>query len=259
MPVSQLHLAAEELHLWVVDMQLLREPQALARCQALLDDSELRRMRRFKIERHRERMIISRGVLRSILSRYAPAVDPVSWHFRFNDYGRPSIAKPEAASDLQFNLSHSGQYLVVAVARESLLGVDVEMVTARERLAAIAHRHFSPLEYQSLLALTEEARLPHFYALWTLKEAYLKALGLGLTLSLRQFSFLFPTPDRIRFETESPQQPGHWQFWTYARPELRMAAAVCSQQGTLCEPTLFELRGLEAVTVPDWPPAARSG
>ncbi|MEX2130134.1 MAG: 4'-phosphopantetheinyl transferase superfamily protein [Pseudohongiellaceae bacterium] len=216
------------VHLWLADMADFTRPEMLGKCRSLLCETELERAKRFVFERHTNRLLITRGILRSLLSSYAEGIKPADWRFQFNEYGRPAIASPELDIPLYFNLSHSGQHLAVVVSRRPLTGVDVEQFSHRRRLLDIAGRFFSVQECRELEALAGALQLERFYSLWTLKEAYIKACGQGLAIPLREFSFSFPVKNRIavQFDARRADSSGNWRFWLYRLNEASLAVAV---------------------------------
>jgi 4'-phosphopantetheinyl transferase len=130
---------------------------------------------------------VARGTLRRILARCLKS-DPAALHFDYNQYGKPSLAGESAtASDLRFNLSHSADLALLAVARGLEVGVDVESIQLETDRLNLARRFFGPGETAALLALPPEQQVGAFYACWTRKEAYLKARGSGLSESLKSF------------------------------------------------------------------------
>lgn len=206
----------KELHLYSADFTDFDAGEVSASCLDWLDASEQRRYRRYHLRRHRERFLLGRVLLRQTLSRYAES-SPAQWQFVENAWGKPALARQPAAGPLYFNLSHSGTRLLLAVGRHALLGVDVERSDRPRRLCRIARRYFSPSEVEALLALPEAERLPRFYRLWTLKEAYIKARGSGLGLGLARFSFDFEATGTLAFSADPglQEQPAAWRFWQF--------------------------------------------
>jgi 4'-phosphopantetheinyl transferase len=152
-------------------------------------------------------------LLRSILSLYA-GLEPEAWRFDANPWGRPSIANPGAPSGLFFNLSHKPGFVACLVGLGRDLGVDVEDLSVnRPHLSQIAERYFSPSEAAGLRALPAEHQTQRFYELWTLKEAYIKARGMGLSLGLSRFSFSVEEDTAsVRFDPGFDDDPGTWDF-----------------------------------------------
>ncbi len=158
-------------------------PVALARLESLLAPDELARADRFRFEHLRRRHIVSWGLLRLILARVT-GIAPEALRFTHNEKGKPRLADPGPS----FNLSHSGPYLLVGWAREGRVGVDLEVERALSDLEALAERTFAPEESSALLALPPEERVSAFFRIWTRKEAFVKAVGGGLTVPLKSFA-----------------------------------------------------------------------
>lgn len=223
-------LPADELHLWQADLARFAEPHRLAAADALLDAAERQRRQRFLAAAARARLTASRGVLRSVLSTYHDGIAPADWHFEFNAQGRPAIATPQLSQALYFNLSHSGPRLVIAVSRWPLTGVDVEVRVPGRRFRKIARRYFSDEERRGLEGLPEALLTQRFYALWTLKEAYIKARGMGLAIPLKEFSIAFPAAGElaVRFAPRRAEVEEQWKFWLYDLEDSSLAVALNS-------------------------------
>jgi 4'-phosphopantetheinyl transferase len=140
------------------------------------------------------------------------------------EHGKPFLPDhPE----LCFNLSHSGDTLALAVTRGADVGVDIELVKPMQRFGGVAARFLAPSEHHALERLPEERQLEAFYACWTAKEAFVKALGTGLKTPLRSFEVDTSEPGRPRLVTapEGAGEPGEWAFAALSLPR-EMAAAV---------------------------------
>lgn len=136
-----------------------------------------------------------RAALRTVLSRYAD-LSPHEWCFEYGAKGKPSLtATLRQQTGLEFNLSHSGDWLLIGVAQfhgvvSGLFGVDIERSRPKTDIYPILNHYFSPQETAALLALADEAsQRQRFFDLWALKESYIKATGLGLAQSLKSFAF----------------------------------------------------------------------
>ncbi len=225
-------LAADEVHLWHARVEEIADPALLARYFQLLCEEEARRQQRFVFERDRHLYLVSHALVRTCLSLYVD-VDPCAWRFVCNRYGRPEVAWPATTPALRFNLSHTRGMAVVAVALERDIGVDVEDVSRREASVGIAEHYFSPSEVHDLRAMHAAAQHAAFFDYWTLKEAYIKARGMGLSLPLKQFSFHFSSArDRVRisFDPELGDDPESWQFEQF-QVAARHKIAVAARQG----------------------------
>jgi 4'-phosphopantetheinyl transferase len=145
---------------------------------ALLSADELARASRFHFERDRARYTASRGVLRSILARYLDA-DPASLVFERGPHGKPALVNP--ATTLRFNVSHSEDLLLLAVAHAREVGVDLEAMRESVHFEMLSDHYFTPEDAWALRTAPEPERTWRFFELWTRTEAQLKARGLGLT------------------------------------------------------------------------------
>jgi len=177
-------LASDEVHSWCASLDVA--PETFARLQASLAADEHTRSAAFQFERDRRRFIVARGLLRVLLGCYLQA-PPSRINFACNAFGKPALGVG-FADRLKFNLSHSGDVALIAVAAAADVGVDVEYVRAQPDHAEIARHFFSPAEIKALTDLPGHLHAAAFFDCWTKKEAYLKARGEGLALSLKGFS-----------------------------------------------------------------------
>lgn len=203
-------LARDAVHVWRAS--LLAPPGRLAEWRALLNPQESDRAARFRFPQHRDRFIAARAALRLIVARYA-GVAPATLEFRYGPHGKPALAG--GSVDLRFNMSHSGDLALYAVARGREVGVDLERHRADVECERIAHRFFSPAEVTALLALPPEEQRPAFFRCWSRKEAYIKALGTGLALPLDQFdvSLAPDEPARLLQTYHAPHERERWSMW----------------------------------------------
>jgi 4'-phosphopantetheinyl transferase len=195
---------------------------------SLMTPDEHARMARLVFARDRQRFLLTRALVRNMLSRYA-AVAPADWRFSANVHGRPEIlGRPAGVPDLRFNISHTEGLIACAVTIGREVGVDVEHV-GRRLTRDIAARFFAPAEVADLHALPRHEQPRVFFDYWTLKEAYIKARGFGLALPLADFAFhLSPGgAPTISFEPSLPDDPATWQFMQDSpTPTHRLALAV---------------------------------
>lgn len=181
--------------------------------RGLLTAEETARCNRFALPRGRHECLVTRALVRTLLSQYTGA-DPRDWRFALGAYGRPEIERPTAFRGLRFNVSHTRGRIVCLLARDIDIGVDVEDSDRRVRFLSIAHRYFSADEAEALRAVPESQRRRRFFDYWTLKESYIKARGMGLALPLGQFSFVWDDsgPVRIIFQAGLADDAAEWQF-----------------------------------------------
>lgn len=184
-------------------------------------------MERFRFPEHRHSYLVSHLLLRMTLSRYSDLL-PNTWRFINNDHGKPRLDPDAGPASLRFSLSHTKGLSVVGVTREGVIGVDVEQADRSVHAAELSRRFFSPEENAALKKPPSGRLREQFFLYWTLKEAYIKALGRGLSHPLDSFSFRLTEerPHRIGFSAEKPQDPEKWRFALIA-PRPRSVAAVC--------------------------------
>ena len=203
--------------------------------RALLSKDEEERMARLVFERDRRRFLLTRALVRTMLSRYA-SVPPAGWSFIANVHGRPEILdRPKGVPDLRFNLSHTEGLIACAVTIGREVGVDVEHI-GRRLTHDVAGRFFAPREVNDLKQLAEDEQHKVFFDYWTLKEAYIKARGFGLALPLGDFAFkLSPSsPPQITFEPSLDDDPATWQFFQdWPTPQHRLGLAVRRERADL--------------------------
>src|SRR6185503_11291343 len=167
--------APEGVDAWSVSLD--RDEDDLRDCARMLDPDERARAGRFVQDRDRRRWTIARGMLRGILSRYT-RLAPEELIFEVDSNGKPSLR----GTRISFNLSHSAEMCLVAVAGGRPVGIDVEQIRAEIDPLKIAGRYFSAREHASLTALPPALAPAAFFTCWTRKEAVVKALGTGLSM-----------------------------------------------------------------------------
>lgn len=206
-------LPPDEIHLHITDDPAIRDPDLLISYECLLSVEETARRRRFHFPRDRHQFLVARALLRTTLTRYYPEIRPADWRFAVNDYGRPSIVGP-AAGLLDFNLSHTQGRIVLAICRSTSPGVDIERTNAPDGFLGIACRFFAEDEVSALAMLPTAEQERRFFALWTMKEAYIKARGMGLSIPLEEFTIAFgPEGPSIRFGEGITHNPRRWQLF----------------------------------------------
>lgn len=213
-----------EVHVW--QAALAAPPATLAWLEGLLSADELQRAGRFHFARDRDHYILARGLLRVILSLYTGTA-PKTLGFVYNSFGKPALAAGPGQRVPSFNLSHSGDLVLYAIAAGRVVGIDVEQLRPELATAEIAERFFAPRERDALQALPAELRTRAFYDCWTRKEAYIKARGEGLSIPLDRFEVsLAPgTPAALLHSEGSPKEAARWRLQELD-PDPAYAAAV---------------------------------
>jgi 4'-phosphopantetheinyl transferase len=175
----------DEIHVWHAGLD--REEKVFDRLESTLSQEEKARADRFHFVNDRNRFVVARGLLRELLGRYLHRA-AAGLEFSYGLHGKPFLSERNASSQLCFNLSHSSNLVVYAIARERNLGIDVEHIRPESAGEDIARRYFSAPELVDLLTLPPEAKVEGFFHCWTRKEAYLKATGMGLQIPLDRFA-----------------------------------------------------------------------
>lgn len=177
-----LALQQHEIHVWRV--RLDAEGSDVRALYGLLTADERRRAARLVFDEDRDHFVVARGMLRLILGHYLSR-EPEHLRFCYNTYGKPALADNEA--QWRFNVSHSHGLALYAITRGREVGVDIEYMRPQVAAGHVAERFFSPQEVRTLRSLPREQQVQAFFDCWTRKEAFIKAVGEGLTLPLDQF------------------------------------------------------------------------
>ncbi len=216
------------LYLWCAYPDDLLIEGAAEACEALLSEEERARVKQFRFERHQRESLATRALVRTALS-YSNSVPPQAWQFKLNAHGKPAI-EPATNPDhgLRFNLSNSLGLVVCLVAEGADVGIDVEPFERAEQVLKLAPDVFSAAEQAQLEALPGTEKPDRALSLWTLKESYIKARGMGLTLPLDKFSFLFGGADGIQLKIDASlsDAPGRWRFCLLDHVGHRIAVMV---------------------------------
>jgi 4'-phosphopantetheinyl transferase len=201
-----LTLGPNEVHVWRI--ALGRADGGEASLAATLSPDEQTRAARLPAAHARRRFVAARGALRTILGRYA-GLAPAELRFCYGLRGKPAL---DLATPLRFNLSHSSELALLAVAHGREIGVDVEAIRADRELERIADRFFSAAEVAALRAAPPEERADAFYRCWTRKEAYIKAVGDGLAIPLDSFDVACDreSPARLLANRLVPTEVDRW-------------------------------------------------
>ena len=174
-------LLNNDVHIWT--MPAKASDAVVAQFERVLSEDEAQRAARFRFSHLRDSFVITHGVLRHLLGRYL-GVDPPRICFSYGDKGKPGVA---SAANLQFNLTHSGDMAAGAFTTGCQLGIDAEHIRPVEEMQQIANHYFASEESAELMLLPENEREPAFFRCWTRKEAYIKAIGDGLSCALDSF------------------------------------------------------------------------
>lgn len=220
--------ATGEVGVWLLDPSRI---DGTARHGALLDRQDNIKLARFRNRDKREEFIHSRALVRTVLAACVGS-DPRELRFVEGEHGKPALVD-DVAGPWRFNLSHADGLIACAVTRDHDVGVDVEAHDRRGTLLDIASRFFAPSELAELHSHSRATQRERFFTYWTLKEAWLKARGTGMTLPLRGFAIDLEHdggPIGIRFTPEIDDDPAHWSFASL-QPSRRHRLSVALHHG----------------------------
>lgn len=213
-------LPERTVHLWRLSVAQTRI--SLDYHLSLLDEEEKFHAARFHFRQDREQSILARASLRSLMARYT-GFAPDQIRFKKNQYGKPFLQYPD--SPVQFNVTHSGDCIIHAITCGAEIGVDVEMVRDSGSLGSISS-YFATGEQAWLDATAHEARDDAFFMLWTCKEAYIKALGRGLSKPLDSFEIgIVNNEPKILLDSDDHAPADSWQLLLF-KPEQNMVGCV---------------------------------
>lgn len=198
-PPDNLILSEKEVHVWRADLAI--DECAQTSFLELLSPDEKMRAAKFRFPEDLRNFIAARGILRLLLGKYLER-NPAAISFHYSKYGKPGIANENS---LQFNITHSQNIALFAFTKKIAIGIDVELVNPDIEAKDIAKNFFSINEIRSLLALPEEQQALGFFNCWTRKEAFIKAVGEGLSFPLDKFE--------VSMEPDKPAKllATHWE------------------------------------------------
>lgn len=218
-------LTSQDVDVWFASLE---QPAAVVtELEVLLTDDEKNRAGRFYFEQHRRFYVAGRGILRVLLSHYT-GIEPGEIQFEYTKYGKPFLASRDGFSNICFNLSHSYRYVMYAFTRSHLVGIDIEYIRPIEDMDQIALRNFSADEYQKFRSIDEVDKVQAFFNCWTRKEAFIKAIGEGVSFPLQKFDVSLEPgyPAQLISLFGSPQNAKHWSMHDLRAPDGYAAALV---------------------------------
>ncbi len=226
-------IAADEIKVWFVSPQVFSHSSSYERFHGWLSPNELETYRKFRFEKDQHTYLIAHALLRAALSR-CRAIEPSRWMFRTNAYQKPFVLEPSDTCDLHFNLSHTDGMVAVAITRAGQVGIDVETLSQDQIGIEIVQEVLSEDEYHDYLLQQPPDQHKRLLQYWTLKEAFVKATGLGITAGLKNHAFDLsghPHP-KIRFLSTSDFSSSDWRFWQYNLTTGHFLAVACQQDAS---------------------------
>ena len=209
-PPDNLILSEEEVHIWRADLEL--DEYFQSSFLKLLSPDEKNRAQKFRFAKDSRNFIAARGILRSLIGKYLE-INPAEISFQYSKFGKPGIANNNS---LQFNISHSQNIALFAFTKKFNIGVDVEFVNPNIEVKDIAAKFFSTNEIMNLLALPEQQQALGFFNCWTRKEAFIKAVGEGLSFPLDKFEVSLEPgkPAKLLATHWDPKAVSKWSMYS---------------------------------------------
>lgn len=185
-PPVKLSITRSELHVWRIDLGNI--DYQLKYLISLLSFEEMKRSKRFIFYRDRRCYQVTHSIKRLILANYLDC-DPQCLHFKIESYGKPALDNLQSPLKIQFNISHSRDLILMAITVEDPIGIDIEYNDKKRSIESLGETIFSPSEKKFFLTLkSQREKEETFFRCWTRKEAYLKAIGIGLRQDLTSIS-----------------------------------------------------------------------
>ena len=214
-----------EAHLWIARPESIQNKRVIDACMDSLSVQEREKYRRFRFAEDRHRYLVSHALVRNVLSKYAQ-VPPGEWVFSHSDHGRPEVANT-GLSSMRFNLSHTKGLVACIVTSSCDCGIDVERVHVRHNPIDVAKRMFSKPEFEYMQQLSGREQLEYFFTRWTLREAYTKARGIGISFPTYKLNFNIKSTGEVNigFQPEIQDKNEDWQLEILPLTEEHIAAA----------------------------------
>lgn len=221
--------AENQVDIWQIP---IAGEEGVERCRQLLSPDEVRSANAFHFEKHRQRFIAARGTMRQILGACA-GIAPEELVFAYGAKGKPELAGEGARSGIKFNLSHSEDIAILAVTRGLTVGIDIEWINREIATEELAERFFAAGEVRRLQALPATERRNAFFTCWTRKEAYIKALGDGLSVPLDSFEVAFGpgVPAALLQVRVNPDEVARWSMYDIEVTQGYRAALLVEGKG----------------------------
>jgi 4'-phosphopantetheinyl transferase len=212
---DNLILSEDDVHIWRADLEI--DEYAQRSFLTLLSPDEKNRAQKFRFARDSRNFIAARGILRSLIGRYL-AINPAQVSIQYSKFGKPCIANNNF---LQFNISHSQNLALLAFTKRFTIGIDVEFVNPEIEAKDIAVNFFAKNEIVSLHALPEKQQALGFFNCWTRKEAFIKAVGEGLSFPLDKFEVSLEPgkPAKLLATDWDPKAISKWSMYSMSPGE----------------------------------------
>lgn len=227
---SAFYLCPNEIQIWYVTPEIFNDGAIQSRLLSWLTPEEQNRFNAFRFERHRQTFLVAHALLRAALS-ISLGIEPSDWQFQTNAFNKPFIAPPFDQHGLHFNLSHTEGKVALGLTQLGPIGIDVESISRETSIIELAAEILSERERLDLLSCSKINQQSRLLSYWTLKEAFVKATGQGLTSGVKQYVFdleAHPHPT-ISFLGPTESQVSDWQFRQYTLPTGHILALAHQQ------------------------------
>ncbi len=176
-------LSSDEIHVFLYKISLFNSNELIH----TLSDDERTRADKLKIKQKQDQFIVTRSLLRLLLSN-SLTKEPNDIVFTYEQHGKPIIKDQVNNKPIEFNVSHSGDYALIAMTLENRVGVDIETINTRTEYESLSNRFFSEKEKDELFNVEKLEQCDAFYRIWARKESFIKAVGQGVSFGLDRFS-----------------------------------------------------------------------
>ena len=220
----------KEVHVWYCNPRMIQDESKLTAYRSVLSDQEVEQYQRFLFDKDRHSYLVSHALLRHSLSRYAE-VPASQWRFTKNEHGKPALILPAGMPAISFNLTHTDGLSACVISVDLACGIDAENINRKNRLQAVANRMFADEE---LSRLDKDDIQQNFFYYWTLREAYVKALGSGLSGSSKDFYFdLSQEEMSAEVHHRGRQVNNSWRFWLFEPTPEHVLSVACKSDNAV--------------------------
>lgn len=238
---SKLTLNNNDVHLWLIEPAKISNGKLINTLKGLLSNTEIEKVQRYRLAKAQHTALITRAFARTVLSQYAD-VPAQKWLFDIGAHGKPEINNPPIP--LSFNLSHNDDLIIMSVCLDKNIGCDTESLSRKISVKAIAQRYFSAIEFNALMALSPALQTPRFFEYWTLKEAFVKATGMGISQGLESFNFTigeaktdqFNDNIQLNFSPSCTEQDNQQWYSCLIYPDQKHCIALCVKTNKIAKP-----------------------
>ena len=241
------------IHIWYLFTNEIHDLELIDSYFEIISNDEFEKINKYIFDKDRHSCLLTRALIRYVLSRYVNK-KPYQWEFSINDYGKPAIKNIPENQLFKFNISHTDGLIALALTTTGDIGIDIENLERNKTKnksenkpetkidnISIAKRFFSQKEAVIIKNAAQNTKMELFLDFWTLKEAYIKARGMGLSIPLDKFYFTITDNNiDIGFDSEINDIPENWQFFKLNLDnKYKMSIAINDTQQSSCQLQFF--------------------